>query len=90
MVNIFLGFLIYLLRREKEDIVLDIVLEMVFKIRVSRRFFFLESNMFVALEIEVESMEISCTLIPIMENGQKYIIFFLFCYTWKMLDSGGR
>jgi hypothetical protein len=29
----------------------------------------LESYVFVALYIEVESMEVSCTLIPIMENG---------------------
>jgi hypothetical protein len=29
----------------------------------------MESYVFVALEIEVESMEVSCTLIPIMENG---------------------
>ncbi len=28
-----------------------------------------QSYVFVALYIEVESMEVSCTLIPIMENG---------------------
>jgi hypothetical protein len=44
---------------------------------------------FVALEIELESMEVSCILNLVMENGQKYIILFLFCSTWKMLDSGG-
>jgi hypothetical protein len=36
--NIFLGFLIYLLRVE-EDILLHVVLEMVFDIKVSRRSF---------------------------------------------------
>jgi hypothetical protein len=39
VVNILLGFLIYFLRGEKEDIVLDIALEMVFDIRVFRRSF---------------------------------------------------
>jgi hypothetical protein len=37
----------------------------------------------VTLEIKVENMEIFCILILAMENGWKYIIFFLFCYTWK-------
>jgi hypothetical protein len=31
--------------------------------------FLLRSNMFVALEIEVEDMEMSCILILIVENG---------------------
>jgi hypothetical protein len=35
--NILLGFFIYLLRGEKEKIVLDIVFEMVFDINVSKR-----------------------------------------------------
>jgi hypothetical protein len=52
---------LYILRGEKEDI----VLEMVFKIRVFERSF----SWKVALEIEVENMKVSCTLIPIMENG---------------------
>ncbi len=39
------------------------------------------NNVFMELEIEVESVEISCILIIVMENGWKYIILFLFCYT---------
>ncbi len=35
----------------------------------NQSFYEMESYVFVALEIEVESMEVSCTLIPIMENG---------------------
>jgi hypothetical protein len=65
--NVFLGFFIYLLRGQKEEIVLDIVLEMVFKIKVLK--FLMGSGVFVALEIELESMEIFCILILAMENG---------------------
>jgi hypothetical protein len=52
--------------------------------------FFLGINVYVTLEINVESMEVSYTLILAMENGRKYIILFLLCYTWGMLDNGGR
>jgi len=37
--NILLEFLIYLLREGKEEIILHIVLEMIFEIKVSRRSF---------------------------------------------------
>jgi len=45
-------------------------------------------NVFATLEME--SMEIFCILIFAMENGWKYIILYLFCSTWKMLNSQGR
>jgi hypothetical protein len=50
--------------------------------------FYFGKSVYVTLEIDVESMEVSCTLILAMENGWKYII--LFSSTWRMLDSGGK
>ncbi len=42
MVNILLGILIYFLRGEKEEIIFDIILKMVFEIKIFRRYFFWE------------------------------------------------
>ncbi len=43
---------------------------------------FLGKSVYVTLEIEVESMELSYILILTMESYWKYIILFLFCSTW--------
>jgi hypothetical protein len=42
----------------------------------------LGKSVYVTLEIEVESMELSYILILTMESYWKYIILFLFCSTW--------
>jgi hypothetical protein len=46
--------------------------------------------MFMASEIELESMKVWKYFDYCNGKWFKYILLVLFCYTWRMLDSGGR